>query len=275
MASFVIHTIVGEEFFKKLEKEYKVTLSNSKRKMFLLGNLIVDSLKTDKTIPSNLTEEEEKEYKISLKTKIRAEKITTHFRNPEKEELCLKIPEPELFIKKYPDIIKKDFTALGYLFHLYTDKIFFSKLFPITFETLDINKQTTNSEKEAKYIRIFKSNTIIDNKEFWASTTDINIYNDYTIMNSLLLKKYGTSFNKDELTIFANNYFKNPGIKEVDYEKIHELLNLTESYIKESFLIKENKELKVFEKQDIIDFINNVPNDFLKEYQNLIKNVLN
>ena len=38
---------------------------------------------------------------------------------------------------------------------------------------------------------------------------------------------------------------------------------------------KENKELKVFEKQDIIDFINNVPNDFLKEYKNLIKNVLN
>lgn len=273
MASFIIHTIVGEQFLNKIENKYKIKLTDYEKKEFLLGNLIVDSLKVDKSIPNNLTEEEKKEYKITLKNKIRNEKVTTHFRNPEKEELCLKIPEPDIFIKKYSNIIENDYTALGYLFHLYTDKIFFSDLFPKTFETLDSNKEKTNYEKDAKYIRVFKNNILVDNKEFWASTTDINIYADYTIMNSILLKKYGTSFAKEPLINFAKTNFKNPGINEVDYDKIIEIIISTDNYINESFSNDKKTELKVFKEKQIIDFINQVPEQFITEYNNILKTI--
>ena len=42
MASFVIHHISGEAFLNELEKE-GVVLSDTEKKQFLLGNLIVDS----------------------------------------------------------------------------------------------------------------------------------------------------------------------------------------------------------------------------------------
>ena len=71
MASFIIHTIIGEHFLNKLEKTYNIELSEYDRKQFLLGNLVVDTLKTDKTIPNNIPESEITNYKMNIKNKIR------------------------------------------------------------------------------------------------------------------------------------------------------------------------------------------------------------
>jgi LysM repeat protein len=70
MASFIIHTIVGETLLNEIERKYNITISDYNRKNFLLGNLIPDSLKTDKTIPSTLKEDEITAYKIEIKNKI-------------------------------------------------------------------------------------------------------------------------------------------------------------------------------------------------------------
>ena len=154
MASFVIHTLAAETLLKELENKYGVSLSTEDTNKFLLGNLIVDSLKLDMSVPSNLQGQELIDYKMDLKRKNREEKISTHFRNPDNEDNILKLPEPNLFIDKYKDLLKKDISVIGYLFHLYTDRCFFSSLFPKTFMSLKSNGEIATKEKESHSIRI-------------------------------------------------------------------------------------------------------------------------
>ena len=163
MASFIIHTIVGETLLNEIEKKYNITLSLNDRKQFLLGNLIPDSLQTDKTIPSNLKDDEKTSYKMEIKNRIRKEKLATHFRNPQKESDCLKIPETQLFVNEYGNIIQSNLSALGYLFHLYTDRIFFSKLFPETFDTLGNNMEEVNGLTEEEFDLVLKCAEIVRN----------------------------------------------------------------------------------------------------------------
>ena len=71
MASFVIHTLAGETLLKELENKYGSSLGDDDTKKFLLGNLIVDSLKLDMTIPPNLKGQDLIDYKMELKRKNR------------------------------------------------------------------------------------------------------------------------------------------------------------------------------------------------------------
>ena len=105
MASFVIHTLAAESLLNEINNKYGVSLSNDDINKFLLGNLIVDSLKLDMTIPDNLQGQELIDYKMELKRKNRQEKISTHFRNIDDEENVLKIPQPQYFISKYKLLI--------------------------------------------------------------------------------------------------------------------------------------------------------------------------
>ena len=108
MASFIIHTLSAESLLKEVESTYGVSLSNEDINRFLLGNLIVDSLKLDMTIPSHLSGQELIDYKMDLKRKNRQEKVSTHFRNPANEDSVFKLPEPNMFISKYNNILQKD-----------------------------------------------------------------------------------------------------------------------------------------------------------------------
>lgn len=272
MASFVIHTIVGERFLTKLEESYNISISDYDKKQFLLGNLIVDSIQTDKKVPSTIAETQITEYKMQVKNKIRKEKLSTHFRNPDKEGECIKTPVPELFLKKYNHLIAENFSVLGYLFHLYTDKLFFSKLFIETFDTIDAAGNLVTEDKDLVYIRIRKNNIKVDAKEFWAGTSNINIYNDYTIMNKLLLERFGTSFNQDEFTSFAQENFINPGIEEVSFTKITQIINDTNRFIEESYNMNE-QELAVFTEEQIIKFVDYVVEQFMKEYKTTIDDI--
>lgn len=273
MASFVIHTIVGERFLTKLEESFNISISDYDKKQFLLGNLIVDSIQTDKKIPSTIEETQITEYKMQVKNKIRKEKLATHFRNPDKEGECIKTPVPELFLEKYKNLIAEHFSVLGYLFHLYTDRLFFSKLFVETFDTIDATGNLVTEDKDLVYIRIRKNNIKVDAKEFWAGTSNINIYNDYTIMNKLLLEQFGTSFNQDEFTSFAQDNFINPGIEEVSFTKITQIINDTNRFIIESYNMNE-QELSVFTEEQIIKFVDYVVEQFMKEYKSTIDDII-
>ena len=80
MASFVIHHISGEVFLNELENK-GVMLSDTEKKQFLLGNLIVDSSRIKKQILENLSLEEQKKFKKKLREEIQEEKRSTHFRD--------------------------------------------------------------------------------------------------------------------------------------------------------------------------------------------------
>lgn len=270
MASFVIHTLAAETLLKELENKYGVSLSTEDTNKFLLGNLIVDSLKLDMSVPSNLQGQELIDYKMDLKRKNREEKISTHFRNPDNEDNILKLPEPNLFIDKYKDLLKKDISVIGYLFHLYTDRYFFSSLFPKTFISLKSNGEIATKEKESYSIRILKNDKVVSDSIFWTGTSPLSIYSDYTILNKLLLEYYGTSFNPEDLLEFSKTNFKNPGIEEVDYSKIEEIINKTKRFIKDSYSDSETT-LNVFEEEQAKSFIHEVVSNFLTEYEQLIK----
>lgn len=270
MASFIIHTLSAEHLLKELESLYGVTLSKEDINKFLLGNLIVDSLKLDMTIPSHLEGQALVDYKMDLKRKNREEKVSTHFRNPLYEENILKLPEPSLFVDKYKNIIDKDISVVGYLFHLYTDRLFFSSLFPKTFISLTSNGNVATKEKESHTIRILKNNQEVLDKVFWTGTSPLSIYSDYTILNKLLLEFFSTSFNPEELKEFALNSFINPGIEEVDYTKIIEIINKTKLFIEDSYRSTET-ELNVFDEDTVKDFIHQVALSFLNEYEYILK----
>ncbi len=269
MASFVIHTISAEQLLKEIESIYGVELSNEQVNRFLLGNLIVDSLKLDMTIPSNLNGQELVDYKMELKRKNRQEKVSTHFRNPDNEDNVLKLPEPQIFVDKYKELLKKDISVLGYLFHLYTDRLFFSYLFPKTFISLKEDGTVATKEKESHTIHILKNNEVVLDKIFWTGTSPLSIYSDYTILNKLLLEHFGTLFDSNELLKYANSDFKNPGIEEVDYNKIIEIINRTQIFIDESYTIPETV-LNVFDEDLVKEFIHLVATSFLKEYEEII-----
>lgn len=270
MASFIIHTIVGEHLLKRIEDTYNIEISENDKKQFLLGNLIVDSINTSKEIPSNI--KDKTQYKMEIKNKIRKEKLTTHFRDESKEGECLKVPVPESFLNKYQRLIKDNLSVLGYLFHLYTDKIFFSVLFRETFDSLDKEGNPTNYDKTLENIKIKKNGILVDAKEFWAGTSNINIYNDYTIINKILLEYYGTSFDILEYLEYAKVNFINPGIEEVSYSNIPKILKEMEQFINESYT-HQGGELQVFSYDQIIDFIEYVVNNFLTEYKDLLEKI--
>lgn len=242
MASFLIHHIIGEQFLSKLEQEYNLNISEEKKNSFLIGNLIVDS--------SNLINGSSNEYQD--------EKEITHFRNKQDYNLIIKIPNIERFLEKYGKYIIKDISVFGYFFHLYTDKLFFKDLYNMTFSSLDENMQPTIYRNKSKYILIKKSNKIIPFDKFWSN--DVNnkysIYNDYTLMNKILIQNYGLLTNLDKLLSFGLNLCNNY-IEEVNYKNIKNTLIDMKQYIEESIKAK-NSILNVFRYEDINNFIDYV-----------------
>lgn len=262
MASFVVHYIAGEKLLESLNNIRDLT--ETEKNNFRLGNLIVDSLGFNKEYTKPLNEEEllesNKRYRETKITK----KIRTHFRDKDSSELCCNLPNPDAFMNKYHNLVLKDFFALGYLFHLYTDKIFFTNFYENIITCLDKNKNPTNKLKENVYIKINKNNKIYSYSDFWYGQ-DYNIYNDYTKMNSYLLNKYEIKFDNKYLQEFANTYLTTSPIEEVELKDIYEVLEKTEKYINES-QNKDYNNLIVFTKEDLCSFIPLVVKRFYKHY---------
>lgn len=260
MASFVIHNIAAERLIKALE-EYGVNIDEKSRNQFLLGNLIVDSSKLKyQQIEGKNPEESKKEYR----KKTQLEKVSTHFRNEDDFNLCIQKPNLDKFLNKYRMLISLDLSALGYFYHLFTDKKFFDDLFTKSFDTLDENGKHTIYTSETKMMKVNKNNKICGIKEFWSPDSKTSIYHDYTVMNKILLEYYGSSFDKDGLSESSLD-FVNPGIEEVDYSNITSIINKTGSFIKDSYSINDS-ELYVFDSEVVIEFIDEVVHEFIQNY---------
>ena len=272
MASFVIHHIAGEHFLSILKEKYQLELSPEQEKRFLLGNLIVDSSRITADIPKNLTKEELKELKQVIRDRKQKEKIETHFRSELDVDYCIQAPQIAKFLSYYENLSKTDFSALGYLFHLYTDKMFFDNLFAETFECLDIYGKPTIYIKDTTYMRVKKNEVIYNIKDFWDNTSTFSIYQDYTVMNKILLEYYGTTFLEEEFLNFIS-FFINPGIKEVDYQNITDVIHKTSSFFQESYQVN-NTHLNIFDTNQVKQFIEKVAINFVADYGFILENII-
>lgn len=264
MASFVIHNIAGERLLKLLEDNYGVNLSVDKRYEFLLGNLIVDSSKLKFQKLDGMTEEKSKKV---FRKRVQEEKKMTHFRNEDDTDLCIQVPNLSKFENKYGDLLSSSLAAIGYLFHLYTDKMFFEELFTSTFDTLDKRMMPTIYTSETKMMRVRKNNQIYTIEEFWDGDSKTSIYHDYTVMNKILLDYYGSSFDKDKLLDRVGT-FVNPGIEEVEFSNVVSIINKTASFINDSYNVSDNT-LNIFDEDIVKKFIDDNADNFINKYFNL------
>lgn len=266
MASFVIHHACGCAVLDKLN------LSEEEKMAFLMGNLIVDSTNISKKVPKNLSKEEEKEYYKALRESIQEEKISTHFRDRDKLDLSIQAPNCHAFTKKYQNILN-DPATLGYLFHLYTDKMFFDNLFNHTFIGLDKDQISTPFEKETKFIKVLKNNKLYSTNDFWDNQNKTSIYEDYTTMNKVILNLYP---NLIPISVLRNHTasFINPGIKEVNFQNISEVLNKTAKFIEDSYS-NTSSNLNIFDINLVSNFIPTVVDNFFLEYGYLFQKETN
>lgn len=269
MASFVIHHIVGSKVLSILENEYGINLSERQKQKFLLGNLIADSSKFKLEIKEGATVEEKKEAEWQHKRLVQAEKKETHFRSDDDANLCIQSPVLEKFTSKYENLLERNISSLGYLAHLYTDKYWFEDLFPRTFETVDDSLKATNYLKEATKIRVIKTGKVYGTKEFWGYKGEGSIYEDYTIMNRMLLEGNGIIFDTEGLISISGD-FRNPGIEEIDYNQIVNVIKKTADFIKESYEM-EDKPLSVFKTEDVQPFIEMCARNFIEDNLEYLK----
>lgn len=269
MASFVIHHVAGLKFLDKLENDYGIVLSDKEKNQFLLGNLIVDSTRCKLQLKEGLTKEEIQKLKYQHSQNVQNEKISTHFRKSDDKELCIQTPVVANFKTKYESLLS-DFSVLGYLFHLYTDKMFFDDLFTESFECLDKDLKPTIYIKDLKFIKSKKTGDIYLALDVWKKDSPVSIYSDYTTMNKIMLEHFDVNINFEKLLDCAENNFINPGIEEVDYNNIFSVLKKTSIYIKESYE-SENTHLKIFSIENVKQFIPDVINEFVNQYFYLFK----
>lgn len=271
MASFVIHHIAGEQFLKELEQKYGITLTEEQKNNFLLGNLIVDSTRLKRQIPINLTDVEKRAWNMEFQKLVQEEKIATHFRDKEDVRLCIQVPNLKTFLEKYQTLLGQDFSVLGYFYHLYTDKLFFNDLFCAAFDTLDKDFNHTDYVDELKFMFIKKSGKTEKQEDVWAHDSSVSIYQDYTVMNRLLLEYYNVSFHAEQL-LESSKKFQNPGIAEVDYGNIASVISKTKRYIEESYQTEGS--LHVFTEEQVKNFIQLVAGSFIQSYFPLFEELI-
>ena len=262
MASFVAHYIAGEMVLNRIESRYPVILSKSFKYKFLLGNLVPDSTRL-----KNL-EMLERRKRRNL---IQEEKQKNHFRSEERLNRCIQYPDLAQFLSLYGSLMKKDSSVLGYFFHLYTDKIFFEHLCSQAFTFLDRNQNPTPYLDDSCLVKIEKNQNILTTGEFWDNPY-LGLYHDYTLLNQVFLRHYGTSFDFYRLFSFLPNFI-NPGICEVDYQEVLPILEKMHEYCEREARFLDVR-LNVFTLSSFFSFFPFVVEDFFQHYSPLIEEVM-
>ena len=77
--------------------------------------------------------------------------------------------------------------------------MFFNDLFRDTFVCLDKDGNETKYIADLVSMQVKKSGEVSPVEDFWSHDSNVSIYHDYTVMNKLLLEKYGTCFDAEKL----------------------------------------------------------------------------
>ncbi len=153
------------------------------RDVFLTGCLAPDIAKADKIL-----------------------KNEGHYRNLGNE--LYKSPDIKKFATRYAERLSEDF-IIGYFCHLYADMVFASVYLPSIAKPLDSSYKFSNT-KDAKFVKILKSNNIIPVSAF---LSEIGIYDDYTKTNKSLIRTFNVPTD-------IKYSLKDPRMFEIDNSKL-------------------------------------------------------
>lgn len=197
-------------------------MNQKQKNNFLIGNLLPDTTK---------------------------QKEQSHFRNPKFSEYMVEYPETEWFIQKYKKRLKNS-CYLGYLFHLYIDRKFFKEYLPQIVEFRNQKDEVAVRRKEVSYVYLKRTGEKILKEDFFSEKY---YYGDYTKMNTWLVNHYQIPM---ELSIDIPD----PGIEEVHYKDIENVLRELHCYLK----VSEDavKQVKVFEIKHLLAFLKKAVKEF-------------
>ena len=131
--------------------------------------------------------EEENAFQVSnLIPDSTEHKSRTHYRHTDDKAILMRSPQPWRFQEAYPQL-KDTPCGLGYLYHLYTDQIFYTDYFNRHVRLADDNLKLQVRKKYMTKVILMDFNRIIPYQYYLEERP---IYNDYTIINALLEKKY-------------------------------------------------------------------------------------
>ena len=140
---------------------------------------------------------------------------------------------------------------LGYYFHLYIDRKFFKDFIPQVVEFYDKNGQITDIRDEVATVYIQKSKTSIPFSKY---LTEEYYYGDYTRMNTYLVNQYKIPLN-------LNPEVVNPGISEIRYEDVQEVLLQLHGFL--AISPEAVRELKVFPLEELLWALEEYVEEFL------------
>lgn len=253
MPSFIVHSIAGEELSKRLK------FNKKNHNKFFVANLLPDTVQLERN--PNWTSEE-------LRKAIQKEKHVSHFRTD--FDSILSYPDLNYFLAEYEDLVKKDFIAFGYFFHLYTDYYYFNKFLPKVITFLCEDKKTKALIKpDNKYNMINKTGIIMLKQDFWNKKSDDSIYGEYNRLNKYIIDKYNFKYDLDLYKDILSDNFKVP-IKEIKIDGIEALLEELNEFYKKS-LESGFEEFRIFNEKEVDSLIKDVVDNFLEEYDYLIK----
>ena len=184
-------------------------------------------------------------YVGNLLPDVTSDKKVSHFRNPEYEENMIEYPDLELFRNKYRDYLD-DPCVYGYYFHLYVDNKFFSEYFPSRFTLLDDELNRVCKRKDTAKVRIEATGELIARDDFFSEKY---YYGDFTKMNNYLIDRFGIQFDFQVPK-------ENRRIDEVNYEDLNRVMEELKVFTETP--IEEIHNLKVFQIEDLLDFLKRI-----------------
>lgn len=228
LPGFVIHIIHGKLILERMCKIF----DEEQKDCFMMGILMADSNKGHK-------------------------KDVSHFISADSRNSILKTPDLKLFVSKYRKYLSEPF-VMGYLAHLYLDKVFFEKFFTEYILFQDSNGHETMNEQEIQKVYLSRQNRYVSVDELFSEEY---LYGDYTHLNNALIAKYSL---KIPCGVMCENH-----IEEVEPENFRYIQADLEKYF--SLPSSENVELKIFCQSELENFISCQADSFVAYYENQTK----
>ncbi len=229
MPGYIIHLAAAKELQPILEKRH-ILRTEKDINDFLVSCLIPDAVE---------------------------DKTKTHYRQTDDRSIQIRYPQPWRFCSRYPHLIHTP-AGIGYLFHLYVDYLFYHEYFCQHILLTDKNHELQVRKDKIELAILQDFNKIVDGKAFFA---EHYLYDDYTIINAALEKKYQLTYDFSPV--------ENPGFEEIDYSRIHQIRDDILYYSEQSrqAISHETHALKL---EPLLEFIQATAPRFINDYQYLL-----
>lgn len=182
-----------------------------------------------------------------------SDKRKTHYRQTDDKTIQIRYPQPWRFCNRYPHLMYTP-AGIGYLFHLYVDYLFYQEYFSKHFLLVDSDHRQQVRKDKIEQVILLDFGRLVSAEEFFLNHY---LYSDYTIINAVLEERYQLNYNFMPV--------KNPGITEVDYNRINDVRNeiLHYSQVSREASSHETCALKL---EPLLDFIQTTAPRFINDY---------